>query len=81
MRWLVSPDWNWRSSEYCPALISTPASPDRRPRAAAAANPSTTALISLSAISMGSSREAASGTRDGAHSADWENAEEPCIPA
>ena len=30
---------------------------------------------------MGSSRELASGTRDGAHSADWENAEEPCIPA
>ena len=81
MRWLVSPDWNWRSSEYWPALISSPCSPDRRARAAAAANPSTTALISVSAISMGSSRDPASGTRDGAHSADWENAEEPCIPA
>ena len=33
------------------------------------------------AISMGSSRELASGTRDGAHSADCENADEPCIPA
>ena len=54
-----------------PALISTPSQPAATARWAAAANPSMTAAMSSGSIHLGTSREATSGTRDGAHSGAW----------
>ena len=70
-RWLVSPDRNWRTSEYWPALTSTPSQPARTASAADRANPSTTAAMSAASIHFGTSRVLTSGTRDGARSGSW----------
>ena len=72
MRWLVRPEWNWRSSARAPASISTPSAPAATASPAAAANPAVSAPISGVPISIGTSRVSGSGTPDGPHSADWE---------
>jgi hypothetical protein len=78
---LVSPERNWRSSEYWPAFSSTPSQPASTASFAAAAKPSITAAMSSASIHFGTSREFTSGTRDGAHSSRWLQCEVPCPPA
>ena len=80
-RWFVSPDRNWRTRLCCPALISTPSQSASTAPRAAAPKPATTAAMSSASIHFGTSREATSGTRDGAHSGRWLYADEPCPPA
>jgi hypothetical protein len=77
---LLSPEWNWRSSEKAPASSSTPSRPASAARLAASAKPPTSASISGCSISAGSSRVAASGTREGAHGAACEYALDPWPP-
>ena len=79
-RVLVSPERKWRRRLKDAAFTSTPSRPLAAAMAAAVPNPSTTAAMSSSSISWGTSRLTGSATRDGAHRTAWLYALDPWPP-